>query len=68
MMAALVLATVAGVAEAAQSVPTLRSAGEGNNRRPTPPRRDTALDRDIADWNEAIERRRAAKMARKLGR
>ena len=46
--------------------PTLRSAGSGNNRRPTPPRRDTALEREIADHNAAVDARKAEKRARKM--
>lgn len=48
--------------------PPLRSAGSGNNRRPTPPRMDTELQREIAAHNEAVERRKAEKRARKLAR
>ena len=49
-------------------VPSLRTVGAGNNRRPTLPRRDTALAREIADHNEAVERRKAERRARKLTR
>ena len=64
LLAALAMAaTLPGIAEPAV---TLRSAGGGNNRRPTPPKRDTALQREIADHNEAIEARKAEKRARRL--
>lgn len=64
LMAAMALAlTNAGFA-IAEPVP-LRHAGSGNNRRPTPPRQDTALAREIAEHNAAVERRRAEKKARK---
>lgn len=45
--------------------PPLRHAGEGNNRRPTPPRRNTELEREIADHNAAVDARKAEKRARK---
>ena len=48
--------------------PTLRSAGSGNNRRPTPPRTDTALAREIAEHNAAVDRRRAGKRLAKSKR
>ena len=44
----------------------LRTAGDGNSRRPTPPRRDTALQREIADHNAAVDARKAEKRARKM--
>jgi hypothetical protein len=68
LMAALAIALAgAGAAVAAQSAP-LRSAGSGNNRRPHQPKRDTALQREIADHNAAVEARQAAKRDRKRGR
>ena len=67
-MAALAIASMgASLGVLAQAAP-LRSAGGGNNRRPTPPKRNTALQIEIADNNEAVERRKAEKKARKLGR
>jgi hypothetical protein len=45
----------------------MRDAGSGNNRRSTPPRMDTALAREIAEHNEAVERRKAEKKAAKRG-
>jgi hypothetical protein len=69
MMAAMSLALLAaGGPAAAQAAPTLRTAGDGNNRRPTPPRRDTALQREIADWNEAVQAKKDAKRLAKLRR
>ncbi len=68
MMAALSLAMLAAGSPVAQAAPTLRTAGDGNNRRPTPPRRDTALEREIADWNAAVEARKQAKALAKQRR
>ena len=48
--------------------PPLRSSGSGNNRRPTPPKIDTDLQREIAAHNEAVDRRRAEKQAAKRAR
>ena len=45
--------------------PPLRSA---SNHRPRPPRTDTALAREIAEHNAAVERRKTEKKARKQGR
>ncbi|MBK9497455.1 MAG: hypothetical protein IPO08_23615 [Xanthomonadales bacterium] len=67
LMAAMAIAMMGACHAIAESVP-LRHAGSGNNRRPTPPRSDTALAREIAEHNEAVERRKADKKARKLGR
>ena len=49
-------------------MPTLRSAGSGNNRRLTPPKRDTEVQREIADHNAEVEARKAAKRDRKRAR
>ena len=68
MIAALSLAMLAANSPVAQAAPTLRTAGDGNNRRPTPPRRDTALAREIADWNEAVQAKKDAKRLAKLRR
>jgi hypothetical protein len=66
LMAALAMAmTTPGLAEPAL---TLRTAGSGNNRRPNQPKRDTALQREIADHNAAVEARQAAKRDRKRWR
>ena len=67
LMAAMAIAMMGAGHAVAEPVP-LRHAGSGNNRRPTPPRRDTALAREIAELNGAVERRKAEKKARKLGR
>lgn len=65
MIAAAVLAMIAGTDPARGTMTsTVRTTGEG--RQPTPPRRDTAKAREIAEWNEAVERRKAEKKARKL--
>lgn len=69
MVAALSLAMLAAEGPGlAQAGPTLRTAGDGNNRRPTLPRRDTALSREIADWNEAVQAKKDAKRLAKMRR
>ena len=65
-MAAAMIAAMAG--GMAMTAPLLRSAGSGNNRRPTPPRMGTALQREIAEHNAAVDRHKAEKRARKMGR
>ena len=68
LRAALMIASVgAGMDVLAQSVP-LRSAGSGNNRRPHQPRRDTALQREIADHNAEVDRLKAEKRDRRRNR
>ena len=67
LAAATILGLAAGAVVSGPPV-TLRSAGEGNNRRPTQPKRDTALQREIADHNAAVEARQAAKRDRRRGR
>ena len=62
------MSVLAGMGTPADAVATLRSAGSGNNRRPTPPRMDTVLAREIAEHNDAVDRRKAEKKARKYGR
>ena len=44
----------------------LRDAGEGPARRRHQPKRNTELEREIADHNEAVERRKAEKRRRRL--
>ena len=48
--------------------PPLRSTGGNPARRPTPPKMGTELQREIAAHNEAVERRKAEKKARREGR
>ena len=60
LTAAMIAAMSAGM-----TFPSLRTAGSGNNHRPTPPRMDTALQREIAAHNAAVDRRKAEKRARK---
>ena len=67
LMAAMAIAMM-GAGHAVETGVTLRSAGSGNNRRPTPPKRETALQREIAEWNAAVEERKAAKRDRKRSR
>lgn len=67
LMATLAIALAGAGAAVAQPV-TLRDAGSGNNRRSYRPKRDTALQREIADHNAAVEARQAAKRDRKRGR
>jgi hypothetical protein len=61
----LAVASISGLAAAA---PALRTAGIGNNRRPTPPRMDTALAREIAEHNAEVDRRKAEKRLAKDAR
>jgi hypothetical protein len=67
LMAALAIALAGAGAAVAQPV-TLRDAVSGNNRRSYRPKRDTALQREIADHNAAVEARQAAKRDRRRGR
>ena len=65
LMAALALASLAGLSEATQAVPAPRKGGS-RLYMPTRPRADTALQREIAEWNAEICRRKAEKRARLL--
>lgn len=67
MIAVMAMAMMEAGPQVVEPMP-LRHAGSGNNRRPSPPRRDTELAREIAEHNEAVERRKAEKKARKLAR
>jgi hypothetical protein len=51
---------------AAAAMPSLKTAHR-EGYRPTPPRRDTALQREIAEHNAAVEARMAEKRAKKKG-
>jgi hypothetical protein len=66
LMAAMAIA-LAGSGLVAAAMPAPRK-GSSRDYKPTPPRRDTALAREIAEHNEAVERRKAEKKARKLAR
>ena len=69
LMAAAAITVLGGAAYAGpEPMPTLRSVGSGNNRRPAQPKRATELDREIADHNAAVEARQAAKRDRKRAR
>ena len=69
LMAAAAMAVLPSAAYADPGpMPILRSAGSGNNRRLTPPKRDTELQREIADHNAEVEARKAAKRDRKRAR
>ncbi len=57
---------VAGLGTAAAAMPSLKTAHR-EGYRPTPPRRDTALQREIAEHNAAVEARKAEKRAKKKG-
>lgn len=46
----------------------LQTFSSASERRPTPPNRDTQTAREIADWNAAVDRRKAAKHAAKKDR
>lgn len=54
-----------GLAQAAMPAPRK---GSSRDYKPTAPRRDTALQREIAEHNAAVERRKAEKRARKRAR
>jgi hypothetical protein len=70
-MAAMAIAALSASAAATVQPAPLRNAWRGTNFRPTPPKTDTALDREIAAWNEAVDaakaEKKAAKRARRLG-
>jgi hypothetical protein len=69
LAAAMAMASIAGLSAAQEAAgPPLRSAGSGNNRRPTPPRMDTEQAREVAAWNAEVDRRKAEKKAAKLAR
>ena len=59
------LAALVMAGSALEQAAPLRSAGNGNNRSPTPPRMGPALQREIAEHNAAVDRRKAEKRARK---
>ena len=65
LMTASLIGLVAGMGALSDAMPTLRSAGSGNNRRPTPPRMDTKQAREIAAHNAEVDRRKAEKRLRK---
>jgi len=64
LMAAMAIAMM-GAGHAVEPAVTLRSAGSGNNRRPHKPKRDTAQAAEIAEWNDAVEARKAARRERR---
>jgi glutamine synthetase len=64
LLAAAALMMAASGAAAAMPQP---EAAHREGYRPTPPRRDTALQREIAEHNAAVEARKAEKRARKRG-
>jgi len=67
LMAAMAIAMM-GAGHAVEPAVTLRSAGSGNSRRPHKPKRDTAQAAEIAEWNDAVEARKAAKRDHKRSR
>jgi hypothetical protein len=64
----LLAAAMLSMLAASEPMPLRTAQTYSSNYRPTPPKRDTAMDREIAEWNEAVERRKAEKRARKAGR
>jgi hypothetical protein len=58
---------LAGAGATAAAMPAPRNGGN-RDYKPNPPRLDSALAREIAEHNEAVDRRRAEKMARKMTR
>ncbi len=67
MSLAATLAIVAGLGVAQEAMPAPRK-GSGRAHKPTPPRMDTELAREIAEHNRAVEYRKAEKKAAKLAR
>ncbi len=66
LMAALAIA-LAGVGAKVAQLVSLRDAGSGNNRKSHRPKRGTALEREIADHNAAVEAKKRSKRERKRG-
>lgn len=66
LMGAMAIA-LAGAGAAAAAMPAPRKGGN-RDYKPNPPRLDSALAREIAEHNEAVARRKAEKMARKMAR
>lgn len=62
LVTAALIAAGAGMAIAAP-----RRTPHRESYRPTPPKRNTELQREIADHNAAVEARKAEKRARKMG-
>ena len=69
LLAASVLAMVSGLGAAAQAMPAPRK-GSSRDYDPPAPRRKAAtqLEREIAEHNEAVDRRKAEKRAAKMDR
>ena len=65
LVAATMLSMMAAGAEVALP---LRSAASGNGYRPTPPRLDSDLAREIAEHNAEVDRSKAEKRAAKMAR
>lgn len=66
MQAAMLLAAVAALPAAAQpGVPRPRRRERDQPRWPNEPEKTTELQREIAAWNEAVERRKAEKKLRR---
>lgn len=63
--AAMAIALMGAGFDVAHAAPTPRMASSGNNRRPTPPRMDTAQAREIAAHNAEVDRRKAEKRVEK---
>ena len=62
---AMLAATALSLLASQELLAPLRSAGSGNNYKPTRQKLDTALQREIAEHNAAVDARKAAKRARK---
>ena len=67
LMAAAMIAALGAGMDVAGPPLRLRDAGSGNNRRTHQPKRNTALEREIADHNAEVDRRRREKLARRVG-
>lgn len=69
MAAAMIMAMGAGHHVGVASRPTVNvTNADPNPYRPRPPKRNTELQREIADHNDAVEARKAEKKARKANR
>lgn len=69
MVAAMALAMFAGMGAAQSAIPAPRKGSSRDYDPPAPKRKPaTQLEREIAEHNEAVERRKAEKKARKLAR
>jgi len=68
LRAVLALATIAGIGAASDAI-SAPSKGSARDYKPQPARRELPkIDRERAEWNASVERRKAEKKARKAAR